>query len=100
MLWAFAEDGLQYAEIRVGFNTGFPITSDDGVKKLEPRDILCLFREELNEELPRLRQKGYGFEGIKIIYACLRSSSREVISWSTNKCIELKLEFPELICGM
>jgi adenosine deaminase CECR1 len=100
MLWGFAEDGLQYAEIRVGFNTGFSITSDDGARKLNQRDIICLFREVLKKELPRLHREGHEFEGVKIIWACLRNSHRETINRSMDECIELKQEFPDLICGM
>jgi adenosine deaminase CECR1 len=98
ILWKFAEDGIQYAEIRVALNYGFFITSDDGEKTLRHREALQLLKETQDEELPKIQQQ-YDFVGVRIIYAVMRNATREAMAWSIDNCIAMKQEFPSLICG-
>jgi adenosine deaminase CECR1 len=88
-----------YAEIRVALNYGFAIKSDDGTKELNHKEALEIFQRVLQEEIPKIHAAGLLFYGAKIIYACMRSSSREAMLWSMDNCIEMKQLFPDLICG-
>lgn len=99
IIWKFAEDGIIYAEIRVALNYGFFILSDDGERKFSQHEIVQIFAEVLEEEVPKIRESGFDFIGIKIIYACMRMSTVEAMEWCVNNCIELKISFPDLICG-
>ncbi|KAM0263891.1 hypothetical protein ACHAQJ_000926 [Trichoderma viride] len=99
VLWKFAEDGIMYAEIRVALNYGFAIKSDDGTQELKHKEVLEIFQRVLREEIPKIHAAGYLFYGAKVIYACMRSSSRDAMLWSMDNCIEMKQLFPDLICA-
>lgn len=99
VLWKFAQDGIMYAEIRVALNYGFAIKSDDGTQQLKQKEVLEIFQQVLREEVPKIHAAGHLFYGAKIIYACMRSSSREGMLWCMDNCIEMKQLFPDLICG-
>ncbi len=99
IIWQFAQDGIIYAEIRVALNYCFAIMTDDAKRRYTRREILQLFADVLAEELPKMKNEGFTFYGIKIIYACMRSSSREAMKWCMDNCIEMKQIFPDLICG-
>jgi adenosine deaminase CECR1 len=83
----------------VALSYGFSITSDDGTKQLEHRRILQLLSDTLKEELPKIQAKGHAFVGIRVIYAIMRLATREAMAWCIENCIQMKQEFPELICG-
>jgi adenosine deaminase CECR1 len=99
LLWAFAQDGVQYAEIRVALNSNFNITSDDGEKLLGVPEVLQLFVDVMKEELPKIRDQGFDFYGIKVIYACRRNDTNEAMRWCMDTCIAMKQRYPDLICG-
>jgi adenosine deaminase CECR1 len=94
VLWKFAQ-----AEIRVALNYGFAIKSDDGTRQLKQKEALEIFQSVLKEEVPKIHAAGHIFYGVKVIYACMRSSSREAMLWCMDNCIEMKQQFPDLICG-
>ncbi|OTA00980.1 hypothetical protein A9Z42_0013010 [Trichoderma parareesei] len=98
-LWKFAQGGIMYAEIRVALNYGFSIKSDDGTRELKQKEALQILQEVLRKERPKIRAAGHLFYGAKVIYACMRSSSRDAMLWCMNNCIEMKQLFPDLICG-
>lgn len=99
IIWKFARENILYSEIRVALNFGFSISSDDGIRQYNHREIIQILATVLEEELPKIRNAGLTFYGIKIIYACMRNSSREAMEWCINNCIDLKQAFPDLICG-
>ncbi|KAL7798862.1 hypothetical protein V8C43DRAFT_276451 [Trichoderma afarasin] len=99
VLWKFAQDGIMYAEIRVALNYGFSIKSDDGTRELKQKEALKIFQQVLKEEVPKIHAAGHVFYGVKVIYACMRSSSREAMLWCMDNCIEMKQLFPDLICA-
>ncbi|KAL6903186.1 hypothetical protein GGI43DRAFT_401445 [Trichoderma evansii] len=99
VLWKFAQDGIMYAEIRVALNYGFAIKSDDGTRELKQKEALEIFQSVLKEEVPKIHAAGHIFYGAKVIYACMRSSSREAMLWCMENCIEMKQLFPDLVCA-
>jgi adenosine deaminase CECR1 len=99
MIWKFARDGISYAEIRVALNYKFTISSDDGNRQLSQDEMIQIFASTLDQELPKMKEEGLSFFGVKIIYACMRNSSREAMKWCMDNCISLKQKFPHLICG-
>ncbi|KAL7813050.1 hypothetical protein V8C26DRAFT_171064 [Trichoderma gracile] len=99
VLWRFAQDGIMYAEIRVALNYGFAIKSDDGTQELRQKEVLQILQQVLQEETPKIHAAGHLFYGVKVIYACMRSSSREAMLLCMDNCIEMKQLFPDLICA-
>lgn len=99
ILWRFAEDGISYAEIRLAMNYMFTIQRDDGTRDYGHREIMQMLADVLKEETPKIQASGLTFYGVKIIYAVLRSAPKEAMKWSMDTCIELKQQFPDLICA-
>ncbi|KAI3390819.1 hypothetical protein diail_8574, partial [Diaporthe ilicicola] len=99
ILWKFAEDGISYAEIRLAMNHSFTVQSDDAKRDYGHEEIIQMLDDVLKEETPKIQASGLTFYGVKIIYACLRLATREAMGWSMDTCIELKQQFPDLICG-
>jgi adenosine deaminase CECR1 len=99
MLWAFARDGVLYAEIRFGLDRVFTIKSDDGTQTYGVLEIIGLLWKAHGEEVAKIRAAGLTFYGAKIIYACMRSGSREGMTWCMDTCIQAKQQFPNFICG-
>lgn len=99
ILWRFAEDGISYAEIRLAMNYMFTIQSDDGTREYGHGEIMQMLADVLKEETPKIQASGLTFYGVKIIYAVLRSAPKDAMKWSMDTCIELKQQFPDLICG-
>ncbi|KAH7227099.1 uncharacterized protein BKA55DRAFT_545720 [Fusarium redolens] len=99
ILWRFAEDGISYAEIRLAMNYGFTIKSDDGNNEYDHAGMVQLLADVLSDELPKIQATGLTFYGVKFIYACLRSIPKEPMKWCMDTCIELKQQFPDLICA-
>jgi adenosine deaminase CECR1 len=95
----FARDGINYAEIRIGLNYKNFMWSDDGERQLSYHKMMRIISELQKEELPKIRKEGNTFYGIKCIYATMRKEEREEMVWDMNMAIELKQEFPDLICG-
>lgn len=100
ILWAFAQDGLSYGEIRYGLDYGYFIKTDDGRGKLGVAEIVKILSDVLKEEVPKIRATGLPFWGAKVIYACMRNSSKEAMAWNMNMAIEMKQAYPEVICGI
>ncbi|TFB00610.1 Adenosine deaminase CECR1-A, partial [Trichoderma ghanense] len=99
VLWKFAQDGIMYAEIRVALNYGFAIKSDDGTRELKQKEALQILQQVFREETPKIHAAEHVFYAVKVIYACMRSSSREAMLWCMDNCIEMKQLFPDLICA-
>lgn len=99
ILWRFAEDGISYAEIRLAMNHLFTIQSDDGTCEYGHTEIIQMLADVLKEETPKIQAAGLTFHGVKIIYAVLRGATKEAMKWCMDTCIEVKQQFPDLICG-
>jgi adenosine deaminase CECR1 len=100
ILWRFAEDGISHGEIRYGLDYGYFIKSDDGTRKIGVPEIVKMLSVVLKEEVPKIRATGLPFWGAKVIYACMRNSSKEAMAWNMNTAIEMKQAYPEVICGI
>lgn len=94
------EDGIYYAEIRFALHHGSTVISNDGERLLSHKEMLQIVSRVVTEEKEKLLLQGLTFYGIKVIYANLRSCSREQMKWCMDEAITLKMEFPELICGI
>jgi adenosine deaminase CECR1 len=96
----FVKDNIQYAEIRPNFmNTNY-LKTDDGYSSIANEGIMKIIDEELKWTVEKLKREGKYFGGLKVIYCAPRSFSREKIRLALDECIDLKLKFPELVCGM
>ncbi|KXH62208.1 hypothetical protein CSAL01_10593 [Colletotrichum salicis] len=99
ILWKFAQDGISYAEIRLALNYNFTIQSDDGKQSYGHQEIIQMLEGIQKDELPRITASGLVFHGVKLIYACNRSASREAMKSCMETCIKMKQQFPDFICG-
>ncbi|KAH7217775.1 hypothetical protein DER44DRAFT_817243 [Fusarium oxysporum] len=80
-------------------NYGFAIESGDGNNENDHAGTVQLLADVLVDGLPKILASGLTFYGVKLIYACLRSITKEHMKWCMRTCIELKQKFPDLICG-
>ena len=96
----FIEDNIQYAEIRPNFMTTNYLKTDDGFGSINNEGIMNIINEEMKVTIEKLRAEGKYFGGLKVIYCAPRSFSREKISMALDECIDLKLKYPDLLCGM
>jgi len=78
------------------------IPADDGVSKLFHRDQMKIIREEYEKKRKQLEAEGrlrqFPF-CLKIIYCTPRSIPKKMMQQELRDCIQLKLEFPDLVCG-
>ena len=95
------EDGVMYAELRPML-LDKSIPADDGVSKLFHRDQMKIIREEYEKKRKQLEAEGrlrqFPF-CLKIIYCTPRSIPKKMMQQELRDCIQLKLEFPDLVCG-
>jgi len=96
------EDGVMYAELRPMLMDK-SIPSTDGERKIFHEAQMQIIIEEINKKRQELdsdnRLHKFPF-GIKIIYCTPRSIPKTWMQRELQDCIKLKLEFPDLICGM
>ncbi|KAK3933841.1 adenosine deaminase 2 [Diplogelasinospora grovesii] len=93
----FAEDNIQYAEIRPNFMSTNQVWKDDGSKKLDNWAIM-----ELIIEVYGSFQKAHNcrvFKGLKIIYCTPRSFSCALTALALEECMAFKLVWPDWIAG-
>ena len=96
----FVQDNIQYAEIRPNFMTANHLKTDDGFGSIDNEGIMRIINEEMKITIEKLSQENKYFGGLKVIYCTPRSFSREKISMALDECIDLKLKYPDLLCGM
>ncbi|KAB2574855.1 Metallo-dependent hydrolase [Lasiodiplodia theobromae] len=99
VLWHLARDGVSYAEIRIPMQWQFFVKTDDASRELSRKEMVGLLKEVLDEEVPKIRAEGLVFWGARFIYGSFRLCERENMRWMMEDCIELKQEYPDLICG-
>lgn len=73
--------------------------SDDGEREIDYHGMMRMIQEVQEQELPKIKEEGYTFYGIKCIYATLRKEETDEMVWGMDMAIQLKQAFPDLICG-
>jgi adenosine deaminase CECR1 len=95
------EEQIMYAELRPMLLDKF-IPTNDGKHDIDNAAQMRLIIEGINKKKAELKEKDkldkFPF-GLKIIYCTPRSISRKMMQEELKQCIELKTEFPDLICG-
>lgn len=94
-------DKVMYAELRPML-LDKSIPSDDGKRQLNHVDQMNIICEEMRKKMKELESRNqldkFPF-GLKIIYATPRSIPKTRMQSELEDCINLKLKFPDLICG-
>lgn len=92
---------VMYAELRPMLLDKF-IPTTDGKGKITNAEQMQLIISGVEEKKTELERKGelYKFPfGLKIIYCTPRSIPKKMMQEEMRQCIDLKRQFPELICG-
>jgi adenosine deaminase CECR1 len=95
----FVKDNIQYAEIRPNFMSTNSLKTDDGKSSIGNEGILKIIDEELKNTMDKLKREGKYFGGMKVIYCTPRSFKKEQVETALDECIDLKLKYPDLLCG-
>ncbi|KAK4552377.1 hypothetical protein LTR86_010391 [Recurvomyces mirabilis] len=94
-------DNIMYAELRPMLMDK-SIPSDDGTRQIDLNAQMKIICEEVRKKQQQLEAAGtpdhFPF-GLKIIYRTPRSIPRLKMQSELSDCIQLKQEFPDLICG-
>ncbi|KAF2031189.1 Metallo-dependent hydrolase [Setomelanomma holmii] len=95
------EEKVMYAELRPMLLDKF-IPSNDGKREINNAAQMKLIIEGYEEKQEELRKQGqlhrFPF-GLKVIYCTPRSIPKAMMQEEMKQCIELKLQYPNLICG-
>lgn len=95
------EEHVMYAELRPML-LDKSIPSTDGVGAVDNASQMRLIVEGVRAKQKELEKHDklnkFPF-GLKIIYCTPRSISKEMMQKEMKDCIELKVQFPDLICG-
>ncbi|KAG8533802.1 uncharacterized protein KY384_001543 [Bacidia gigantensis] len=91
------QDGIRWVDFRCIF--GSSKFFKEGKEDASPHsmDLLQVWSEEIHSF--QESEDGKGFWGCRFIWTTLRSWSRKQVLEHMKSCIEMKLEFPDLICG-
>lgn len=95
------KEKVMYAELRPML-LDKSIPSDDGKDQVTNREQMKLILSAVEEKKKELKAKNMLHKfpfGLKIIYCTPRSIPKGMMQEEMKQCIDLKLEFPELICG-
>ena len=99
VIHALVEENVRYAEIRLDLHHGSHVVSDDGQVQLTHRRMLQILYDTLQTEKTCLERSGVVFYGVRVIFAALRNSERTEMQSCIDDCIELKIAFPDFLCG-
>ncbi|KAF2868718.1 hypothetical protein BDV95DRAFT_579166 [Massariosphaeria phaeospora] len=90
------DDGVFYVDIRSAFYTPYRCT---GQADFDPDFFNML--DHLDEEISNFKasEEGKEFWGARMIWTTIRAFDKRQVVESMKQCIEMKLEFPELIAG-
>jgi adenosine deaminase CECR1 len=95
------EEKVMYAELRPMLLDKF-IPTDDGKGKIDNAAQMRLVIAGVEKKKAQLKSEGrldkFPF-GLKIIYCTPRSIPKPMMREEMKQCIELKTQFPDLICG-
>lgn len=96
------EEHVMYTELRPMLMDK-SIPSDDGKTQISNSQQMKIILEEWEKKKAQLKSQdrldAFPF-GLKIIYCTPRSIPKPKMKSELQDCIKLKLEFPDLICGM
>ncbi|KAF2198465.1 cat eye syndrome critical region protein 1 [Delitschia confertaspora ATCC 74209] len=95
------EEGIMYAELRPML-LDKAIPADDGINKLTHADQMNLILQCVKEKQAELQKDNMTTKfpfGVKIIYCTPRSIPKAKMRSEMQDCINLKIRFPDLICG-
>ncbi|KAH6641988.1 hypothetical protein C7974DRAFT_301599 [Boeremia exigua] len=95
------KEKVMYAELRPML-LDKSIPSDDGrtpITNAEQMKLILAAVEEKKQELKKENMLDKFPFGLKIIYCTPRSIPKKMMQEEMKQCIELKLQFPDLICG-
>lgn len=97
---SFVEDNIQYAEVRPNF------MKNNSVKYVRrPSDtmdnfaIMEMIQQELSITMDEIKNENNYFGGMKVIYCTPRVFGNNLIEGALNECVEMKKQYPELLCG-
>lgn len=90
----FIDDNIQYAEIRPNFPSN-ALVRDNGEGYIDNHGLLRIIQDEIEYQ----KTTGRYFGGMRVIYCTPRSFSNKAIEDSLTECMQLKREFPKLLCG-
>jgi len=93
----FADDKIQYAEIRPNFMSTNQVWLDDGSDQIDNEGIMKLIIEEYDKF--QLRHKKQVLKGLKIIYCTPRSFENDKVEESLAECLLFKKRWPRWIAG-
>ena len=98
------EEKVMYAELRpMLLDKGIPRDSGKDGHVLSLADQMRLIIKGVKEKQAQLKTRGEEHKfpfGLKVIYCTPRSISNTWMKKEMKDCIQLKLQFPDLICGM
>lgn len=95
------DENVMYAELRPMLLDKF-IPADNGTDKVDNYAQMRLIIAGVKEKQAELKKQGRSDKfpfGLKIIYCTPRSIPKFMMQEEMKQCIELKKEFPKLICG-
>jgi adenosine deaminase CECR1 len=103
------KDKTMYAELRMTFISPRWITATDPVEANKKnheqwranslKRVKCI-NKAIKKKVEQLKEPETDFSfGLKFIYSAPRSVSSESMREHLRNCIELKIRFPDLICG-
>lgn len=95
-------ENVMYAELRpMLLDKSIPTTDGKGI--IDNAGQMQLIIDGVKEKQAALKAKGelhkFPF-GLKIVYCTPRSIPKTLMQKEMKHCIELKIKFPNLICGM
>jgi adenosine deaminase CECR1 len=104
----FADDGIQYAEIRVNFMSTNQLWTDKGERlpkedkdETDNEQILKIIIAECNKFVTDRKRKSIkpDFAGIKVIYCTPRSFEPKEVEPLLAECLKFKQKYPKWIAG-
>lgn len=88
------EDGVQYVDMRSTFIDPFYSEGSE-----EPDQDFELMIDIIDDEVEKLKAADKRFWGARLIWTGLRAFDSKKIVEDMQQCIQMKLLYPELICG-
>jgi adenosine deaminase CECR1 len=95
------DEKIMYAELRPML-LDKSIPADNGIDRLDNAAQMSLILKSVERKRKALEANGEGDKfpfGLKIIYCTPRSIPNGLMRKEMKACIQLKLDFPDLICG-
>jgi len=97
----FIDEKIMYAELRPML-LDKEIPTDDGKRKVDNAGQMKLVTDAVAKKMEQLkaenRLRDFPF-GLKIIYCTPRSIPPQMMEREMMECIQLKIDYPDLICG-